>query len=77
MTCPSDALRVCSGRYTDASHPSDLGLTFVEVLVLICILVTGWFQSFRIPLTIMNAIPWQQVRQINFSDEWKMSEFPG
>ena len=39
----------------------DLGLAFAAVLVLIYILVTGWFQSFRIPLTIMTAIPFSLV----------------
>jgi hypothetical protein len=39
----------------------DLGLAFAAVLVLIYILVTGWFQSFLIPLTIMSAIPFSLV----------------
>jgi multidrug efflux pump subunit AcrB len=39
----------------------DLGLAFAVVLVLIYVLVTGWFQSFRIPLTIMSAIPFSLV----------------
>jgi multidrug efflux pump subunit AcrB len=39
----------------------DLGLAFAVVLVLIYILVTGWFQSFAIPLTIMSAIPFSLV----------------
>jgi multidrug efflux pump subunit AcrB len=39
----------------------DLGLAFAVVLILIYILVTGWFQSFRIPLTIMTAIPFSLV----------------
>jgi multidrug efflux pump subunit AcrB len=39
----------------------DLGLAFAAVLVLIYILVTGWFQSFVIPLTIMTAIPFSLV----------------
>jgi len=38
-----------------------LGLAFAAVLVLIYILVTGWFQSFVIPLTIMTAIPFSLV----------------
>jgi multidrug efflux pump subunit AcrB len=28
----------------------DLGLAFATVLVLICVLVVGWFRSFRTPL---------------------------
>jgi multidrug efflux pump subunit AcrB len=35
----------------------DLGLAFAIVLVLIYVLVVGWFQSFRIPLVIMAPIP--------------------
>jgi multidrug efflux pump subunit AcrB len=39
----------------------DLGLAFAAVLILIYILVTGWFQSYVIPLTIMSAIPFSLV----------------
>ncbi len=39
----------------------DLGLAFAAVLVLIYVLVVGWFQSFRTPLTIMAAIPFALV----------------
>src|SRR5687767_15977115 len=39
----------------------DLGLAFAAVLVLIYVLVTGWFQSFKTPLTIMAAIPFSLV----------------
>jgi multidrug efflux pump subunit AcrB len=39
----------------------DLGLAFGAVLVLIYILVVGWFQSFRTPATIMAAIPFSLV----------------
>ena len=35
----------------------DLGLAFATVLVVIYILVVGWFKSFTIPLTIMAPIP--------------------
>jgi multidrug efflux pump subunit AcrB len=35
----------------------DLGLAFAAVLVLIYVLVVGWFQSFRTPLVIMAPIP--------------------
>jgi multidrug efflux pump subunit AcrB len=35
----------------------DLGLAFAVVLVLIYILVVGWFQSFKTPLAIMAVIP--------------------
>src|SRR5665811_1274662 len=39
----------------------DLGLAFAAVLVLIYVLVVGWFQSFKTPLTIMAAIPFALV----------------
>jgi len=35
----------------------DLGLAFAVVLVLIYVLVVGWFQSFSVPLVIMTPIP--------------------
>ncbi len=35
----------------------DLGIAFAVVLVLIAILVIGWFQSFAIPLVILLPIP--------------------
>ena len=35
----------------------DLGLAFAAVLVLIYILVVGWFKSFKAPLVIMAPIP--------------------
>jgi multidrug efflux pump subunit AcrB len=35
----------------------DLGLAFAAVLVLIYVLVVGWFQSFKTPLVIMVPIP--------------------
>jgi len=39
----------------------DLGLAFAVVLVLIFVLVVGWFQSFATPLTIMAAIPFSLI----------------
>jgi multidrug efflux pump subunit AcrB len=39
----------------------DLGLAFAAVLLLIYILVVGWFQSFLTPITIMAAIPFSLV----------------
>jgi multidrug efflux pump subunit AcrB len=39
----------------------DLGIAFAAVLVLIYILVVGWFQSFVTPATIMLAIPFSLV----------------
>jgi multidrug efflux pump subunit AcrB len=35
----------------------DLGLAFAAVLVLIYVLVVGWFESFEIPLVILVPIP--------------------
>jgi multidrug efflux pump subunit AcrB len=39
----------------------DLGLAFAVVLVLIYVLVVGWFQSFITPIVIMAAIPFSLV----------------
>jgi multidrug efflux pump subunit AcrB len=39
----------------------DMGLAFAAVLVLIYILVVGWFQSFTTPIVIMAAIPFSLV----------------
>jgi multidrug efflux pump subunit AcrB len=35
----------------------DLGVAFAAVLILIYVLVVGWFQSFKVPLVIMAPIP--------------------
>ncbi len=35
----------------------DLGIAFAAVLILIYVLVVGWFQSFTVPLVIMAPIP--------------------
>jgi multidrug efflux pump subunit AcrB len=39
----------------------DLGLAFGAVLILIYVLVVGWFQSLKTPLAIMAAIPFSLV----------------
>jgi len=39
----------------------DLGISFAVVLVLIFILVVGWFQSFSTPIVIMAAIPFSLI----------------
>jgi len=39
----------------------DLGIAFGVVLVLIFVLVVGWFQSFSTPFTIMVAIPFSLI----------------
>jgi multidrug efflux pump subunit AcrB len=51
----------------------DLGLAFAAVLVLIYILVVGWFQSFKTPLTIMAAIPFSLVGIL--PAHWAMGAF--
>ncbi len=39
----------------------DLGIAFAAVIVLIYVLVVGWFQSFVTPLVILTAIPFSLV----------------
>jgi len=39
----------------------DLGISFAIVMVLIFILVVGWFQSFSTPIVIMAAIPFSLI----------------
>ena len=39
----------------------DLGLAFAAVMILIYVLVVGWFQSFKTPFAIMAAIPFSLV----------------
>src|SRR5439155_4868099 len=39
----------------------DLGLAFGAVLILIYILIVGWFRSFATPLVIMAAIPFSLI----------------
>jgi multidrug efflux pump subunit AcrB len=39
----------------------DLGIAFAVVLLLIFVLVVGWFQSFTTPFTIMVAIPFSLI----------------
>ncbi len=39
----------------------DLGLAFAAVLILVYILIVGWFQSFSLPFVIMAAIPFSLV----------------
>jgi len=39
----------------------DLGLAFAAVMVLIYVLLVGWFRSFATPLVIMSAIPFSLV----------------
>jgi multidrug efflux pump subunit AcrB len=51
----------------------DLGLAFAVVLVLIYILVVGWFQSFKTPVAIMAAIPFSLVGII--PAHWLMGAF--
>jgi multidrug efflux pump subunit AcrB len=39
----------------------DLGIAFAVVLVMIFVLVVGWFQSFSTPVVIMMAIPFSLI----------------
>jgi multidrug efflux pump subunit AcrB len=39
----------------------DLGIAFAAVLILIYVLIVGWFQSFVTPLVIMAAIPFSLI----------------
>jgi multidrug efflux pump subunit AcrB len=62
---PSDASRY-SMKWDGEWHITyevfrDLGIAFAAVLILIYILVVGWFQSFATPLVIMAAIPFSLV----------------
>ncbi len=51
----------------------DLGLAFAVVLILIYVLVVGWFSSFKIPLVIMVAIPFSLVGIL--PAHWAMGAF--
>lgn len=51
----------------------DLGIAFGVVLVLIFVLVVGWFQSFSTPLVIMAAIPFSLIGIL--PAHWAMNAF--
>ncbi len=51
----------------------DLGLAFAVVLILIYVLVVGWFASFKVPLVIMVAIPFSLVGIL--PAHWAMGAF--
>ena len=51
----------------------DLGIAFAVVLVLIFVLVVGWFQSFTTPITIMMAIPFSLIGIL--PAHWAMGAF--
>jgi len=51
----------------------DLGLAFAAVMVLIYLLVVGWFRSYITPLIIMSAIPFSLIGII--PGHWVMSAF--
>ncbi len=51
----------------------DLGVAFAVVLVLIYVLVVGWFRSFKTPLIIMAAIPFSLVGIL--PAHWAMGAF--
>ena len=51
----------------------DLGIAFAVVLVIIFVLVVGWFQSFSTPLVIMMAIPFSLIGIL--PAHWLMGSF--
>ncbi len=51
----------------------DLGIAFGVVLILIFVLVVGWFQSFTTPLVIMAAIPFSLIGIL--PAHWAMGAF--
>jgi multidrug efflux pump subunit AcrB len=51
----------------------DLGIAFGAVLILIFVLVVGWFQSFTTPLVIMVAIPFSLIGIL--PAHWAMGAF--
>jgi multidrug efflux pump subunit AcrB len=51
----------------------DLGLAFGVVLILIFVLVVGWFQSFSTPMVIMVAIPFSLIGIL--PAHWAMGAF--
>ncbi|WP_319523349.1 efflux RND transporter permease subunit [uncultured Desulfosarcina sp.] len=51
----------------------DLGIAFAVVLILIFVLVVGWFQSFSTPLVIMAAIPFSLIGIL--PAHWAMGAF--
>ena len=51
----------------------DLGIAFAVVLVLIFVLVVGWFQSFSTPMVIMVAIPFSLIGIL--PAHWAMNAF--
>ncbi|MEX0330545.1 MAG: efflux RND transporter permease subunit [Puniceicoccaceae bacterium] len=51
----------------------DLGLAFAAVLVLIAMLMVGWFKSYKTPLVVMAAIPFSLVGIL--PAHWAMGAF--
>ena len=51
----------------------DLGLAFATVLVLIAMLMVGWFRSYKTPLVVMAAIPFSLVGIL--PAHWAMGAF--
>ena len=51
----------------------DMGIAFAVVMVLIFVLVVGWFQSFSTPMTIMAAIPFTLIGIL--PAHWAMGAF--
>lgn len=51
----------------------DLGIAFAAVLILIAMLMVGWFQSYKTPLVVMAAIPFSLVGIL--PAHWAMGAF--
>ncbi|HZL09154.1 MAG TPA: efflux RND transporter permease subunit [Prolixibacteraceae bacterium] len=51
----------------------DLGIAFLLVIVLIYMLIVGWFQSFTVPLVMLSAIPLSLIGII--AGHWIMGTF--
>lgn len=51
----------------------DLGIAFAAVLILIAILMVGWFRSYKTPLVVMAAIPFSLVGIL--PAHWAMGAF--
>lgn len=51
----------------------DLGIAFLLVIILIYVLIVGWFQSFTVPLVMLSAIPLSLIGII--TGHWIMGTF--
>jgi multidrug efflux pump subunit AcrB len=75
---PSDAWRGYAIKWDGEWHITlevfrDLGLAFAAVLVLIALLMVGWFKSYVTPLVVMAAIPFSLIGIL--PAHWAMGAF--